>query len=217
MSKNTVRDAISFVSYQVIYCVIIFAWLLLGLADSDMVSIRASLPVIGELPPQSISKFVMSAALYLLALLYALTTMAGSEHRRALPKFMGFGVLTFLAWVALNYWAIAGFLNAAAVYGVVSSVLLVIWAGATMFFVLKEHDAMALFLVRFGLGLMVFISVVQILALFTPDWRTPTQGVPVLYTLTLNGLVGVFLAGAGGNMLWREKRAQLIAQASKKR
>jgi hypothetical protein len=35
--------------------------------------------------------------------------------------------------------------------------------------------------------------------------------------MTLNALVGLFLAGAGGNMLWRERRLQMLAAGSKKR
>jgi hypothetical protein len=127
--------------------------------------------------------------------------------------------LTFLAWTALNFWVIAGFLNSPNVllFGGAAVVLLLIWAGGVMRFVSKDHDAMALFMVRFGLGLAAFITIVQIIAVLTPEWRSPTQGVPVLYTLTFNGLVGVFLAGAGGNMLWRERRTQVLAAASKRR
>jgi hypothetical protein len=51
----------------------------------------------------------------------------------------------------------------------------------------------------------------------TPNWRSPTQGIPVLYTMTLNGLVGVFIAGFGGNMLWRERRAQVLAAGARRR
>jgi hypothetical protein len=39
----------------------------------------------------------------------------------------------------------------------------------------------------------------------------------VLFTMTLNALVGLFLAGSGGNMLWRERRAQVLAAGTKKR
>ena len=93
------------------------------------------------------------------------------------------------------------------------------WFGAVFLarFVATQHDATALFLVCFGLGLTWFITIVQLIALLTPDWRTPTQGIPVLYTMTLNALVGLFLAGSGGNMLWRERRAQVLAAGSKKR
>jgi hypothetical protein len=65
--------------------------------------------------------------------------------------------------------------------------------------------------------LALFISIVQVLATLTAGWRTPTQGVPVLYTMTLNALVGMIIAGVGGNMLWRERREQVLAAASKKR
>jgi hypothetical protein len=57
---------------------------------------------------------------------------------------------------------------------------------------------------------------VQLVALLTPEWRSPTQGIPVLYTMTLNALVGMILAGVGGNMLWRERRAQVLAGAKKR-
>jgi hypothetical protein len=79
------------------------------------------------------------------------------------------------------------------------------------------HDPLARFLVRFGLGLSLFVTIVQLVAVLTPEWRSPTQGIPVLYTMTLNALVGVFLAGFGGNMLWRERRAQVLAAAAKRR
>ena len=61
----------------------------------------------------------------------------------------------------------------------------------------------------------MFITIVQLIALLTPDWRTPTQGIPVLFTMTLNALVGLFLAGAGGNMLWRERRMQMLAAGAR--
>jgi len=214
-----IKEALPFLVCALIYVVLVFAWNLAGIADSNMTFVRGVVPVIGELPPQSISKVFVTATLYLLALVYALWSLAASEHRASLPQFVGLSVLTFLAWVSLNYWVIAGFLNSPAtlIYGAVTVILLVVWGGGIMRFVSRLHDPTALFLVRFGLGLAAFITIVQILAVATSDWRSPTQGIPVLYTLTLNGLVGVFLAGAGGNMLWREKRAQVLAAASKRR
>src|SRR6266513_40266 len=128
------------------------------------------------------------------------------------------GALTFLGWVALNYWVISGFLNSPSVllYGGVALLLLVVWLGFLFRSIALQHDATALFLVALGLGLTLFITIVQLVALLTPNWRTPTQGVPVLFTMTLNALVGLFIAGAGGNMLWRERRAQVLAAGAKK-
>jgi hypothetical protein len=223
------REAIPFIVCTVIYAALTFLWLVVpiigtpngsvSIADSEMTFIRGVLPLVGELPPQSISRLVVSALLYAVALIYALWSLAASEHRRELPLFVGISVLTFLAWMALNYWVIAGFLNSPNVvlFGGAAVVLLAVWAGGVMRFVSKSHDAMALFMTRLGLGLAAFITIVQVIAVVTAGWRNPTQGIPVLYTLTFNGLVGVFLAGVGGNMLWRERRAQVLAAASKRR
>ena len=141
------------------------------------------------------------------------------QLRAALPSMAILGVLSFLGWVTLNYWVLSGFLNSPSVllYGAASVVLLALWAGFLARSVVTQHDATAQFLVCFGLGLTLFITIVQLIAVLTPDWRTPTQGIPVLFTMTLNALVGVFLAGSGGNMLWRERRAQVLAAGTKKR
>ena len=213
------RDAIPFIVCAGLYTLLVFAWNLSGIADSNMSLVRGVVPVIGDLPPQSVSRFFVTALLYLLALVYALWSLVTSEHRGTLPLFAGLSVLTFVAWMALNYWVIAGFLNSpnTVLFGGAAVVLLIVWGGGVMRFVSTAHDAMALFMVRFGLGLAAFITIVQVIAVVTPAWRSPTQGIPVLYTLTFNGLVGVFLAGAGGNMLWRERRAQVLAAASKRR
>jgi hypothetical protein len=223
------KDALPFIICAVVYVVLALVWLAVPLiagssatvsvADSEMTFIRGVIPVLGDLPPQSISKVFVTAMLYLLALVYALVSLAGSDYRKDLPQFIGLSALTFLAWMALNYWVIAGFLNSPAtlLYSLITIVLLVVWAGGVMRFVTRLHDSTALFLVRFGLGLSAFITILQIVAVVTGEWRSPNQGIPVLYTLTLNGLVGVFLAGAGSNMLWREKRAQVLAAASKRR
>jgi hypothetical protein len=211
-----------------VFAAIVFGWNLSGLADSDLSFIRGTpaqgstvregaIPVIGELPAQSISKIVISSALYLLALVYALAVVATSEYRKSLPMIVGLGVLTFLAWMALNFWVITGFLNGSLLYGAIAIVLLGAWGGGVMRFVAREHDVTAIFLVRFGLALALFITIVQILATLTPNWRTPTQGVPVLYTMTLNAIVGMIIAGVGGNMLWRERREQVLAAGSKRR
>jgi hypothetical protein len=223
------RDAIPFIVCALIYTALTFVWLVVPLvasADGRLVSIADSnmpffrgLPLIGDLPPQSISRLVVSALLFIMALVYALWSLVASEHRHTLLLFVGLSVLTFAAWMALNYWVIAGFLNSpnVALFGGAAVVLLIVWGGGVMRFVSRSHDPMALFMVRFGLGLAAFIAIVQVIAVATPEWRSPTQGVPVLYTLTFNGLVGVFLAGVGGNMLWRERRAQVLAAASKRR
>jgi hypothetical protein len=221
-------EAIIFIACVLIYTAIVFGWNLSGLADSDLPFIRGTavqgsivregaIPVIGELPAQSISKIVITGALYLLALIYALAAVATGEYRKSLPMITGLAVVTFLAWMALNFWVITGFLNGSPLYGLIAIVLLGVWGGGVMRFVAREHDVTAIFLVRFGLGLALFISIVQVLATLTPGWRTPTQGVPVLYTMTLNALVGMIIAGVGGNMLWRERREQVLAAASKKR
>jgi hypothetical protein len=223
------RDAIPFIVCALIYAALTFFWLvvptidtpngLVSIADSNMPFIRGVIPYLGDLPPQSISKVFVTATLYLMALVYALWSLAASEYRRELPRFIGLSVLTFLAWMALNFWVIAGFLNSPDVllFGGAAVVLLIIWGGGVMRFVSQSHDPMALFMTRFGLGLAAFITIVQVIAVVTSAWRSPTQGVPVLYTLTFNGLVGIFLAGVGGNMLWRERRAQVLAAASKRR
>jgi hypothetical protein len=213
------NEAILFAVCAAIYLAIVFAWNLGGPADSNMSFIRGVVPVIGELPPQSISKLVISSSLYLMAVVYALASIATSEYRRYLPMFIVLGVLTFLGWVALNFWVISGFLNAngTLLFGGATVVLLIVWGGALMRSIAQLHDATALFLVRLGLALSSFIAIVQLLALFTPSWRSPTQGIPVLYTLTLNAMVGLFLGGAGGNMLWRERREAALATGRKKR
>jgi hypothetical protein len=237
------RDAIPFIVCTLLYVALVFGWNLSGIADSDIPFIRGVVPVIGDLPPQSISRFFVTATLYLMALLYALWSLAASEYRRYLVQFLGLSVVTFLAWVALNYWVIAGFLNSpnTVLNGAVAIVLLIGWMGGVMSFLSEPpqrsrprsgilalldrvrgftsglHDPLALFLVRFGIGLATFVTIVQVLAVATPDWRSPTQGIPLLYTLTLNALVGIFLAGAGGNMLWRERRQEALAAGRRKR
>ena len=163
--------------------------------------------------------YCCSAALYVMSIIYALVMVASGKYRTALPQMAILGLLSFLGWIALNYWVISGFLNSPSVliYGAASVVLLVVWGGFLARSVATQHDATAQFLVCFGLGLSLFITIVQLIAVLTPDWRTPTQGIPVLYTMTLNALVGIFLAGAGGNMLWRERRAQVLAAGAKRR
>jgi hypothetical protein len=215
-------DAILFAACALAYVAIWALWTVIPLigghsiADTD--NVAAGVPVIGVLPTQSVSKLVISGALYAMAVIYALLSLASSPYRRTLPLFAGLGALTFLAWMMLNFWIISGFLNSpdTILYGAISIVLLGVWFGGLMRFISTEHDAAAFFLVRLGLGLSLFVTIVQLIALLTPEWRSPTQGIPVLYTMTLNALVGLFLAGVGGNMLWRERRAQVLA-AGKRR
>jgi hypothetical protein len=210
-------ESILFAACALAYVAIWLLWTVIpmvngrSIADTD--NIAAGIPLIGVLPTQSVSKLILSAALYLLAVVYALLALAGSPYRRALPQLAGLGALTFLAWMMLNFWVVSGFLNSpdTLLYGGLSVLLLGAWLGGVMRFVAAEHDATALFLVRLGLGLSMFVTIVQVVALLTPEWRSPTQGIPVLYTMTLNALVGLFLAGVGGNMLWRERRAQVLA------
>jgi hypothetical protein len=216
------RELLVFGICALLYVAIWLAWTVLPFAGeqsiADINSPFGGIPLIGELPQQSISKLVITAALYLVSIIYALVMVATSRHRAALPQMAILGLLTFLGWVTLNYWVISGFLNSPSVllYGAASVVLLLVWGGFLARSVATQHDATALFLVSLGLGLTLFITIVQLIALLTPNWRTPTQGVPVLYTMTLNALVGLFLAGAGGNMLWRERRAQVLAGAKKR-
>lgn len=217
------RDLVIFGACALAYVAIWLLWTVLPLAGgqsiADIDSPFRGVPLIGELPQQSVSKLVITAALYLMSIVYALVMIATSKHRAALPQMAILGLLSFLGWVTLNYWVISGFLNSPSVllYGAASVVLLLVWGAFLARSVATQHDATALFLVCFGLGLTLFITIVQLIALLTPDWRTPTQGIPVLYTMTLNALVGLFLAGAGGNMLWRERRAQVLAAGAKKR
>jgi hypothetical protein len=217
------RELLVFGLCALLYVVIWLVWTVLPLAGgqsiADINSPFGGVPLIGELPQQSISKLVITVALYLVSILYALIMVATSKQRAALPQMAILGLLTFLGWTALNYWVISGFLNSPSVllYGAASVVLLLVWGGFLARSVATQHDATALFLVCLGLGLTLFVTIVQLIALLTPDWRTPTQGVPVLYTMTLNALVGLFLAGSGGNMLWRERRAQVLAAGARKR
>jgi hypothetical protein len=217
------RELLVFGICALLYVAIWLIWTVLPLAGgqsiADIDSPFGGIPLIGELPQQSISKLVITVALYLVSIIYALVMVATSKHRAALSQMAILGLLTFLGWVTLNYWVISGFLNSpsAPVYGAASVVLLLLWGGFLARSVATQHDATALFLVCLGLGLTLFVTIAQLIALLTPNWRTPTQGVPVLFTMTLNALVGLFLAGSGGNMLWRERRAQVLATGAKKR
>jgi hypothetical protein len=217
------RELIIFLACALLYVAIWLLWTVIPVVDgvsvADLEAPFSGFPLIGDLPQQSVSKLVMTAALYLTSIVYALVMVATGEHRKALSQMVILGVLSFLAWMALNYWVISGFLNSPSVliYGAASVLLLGIWGAFLGVCVVRQHDATAQFLVCFGLGLTLFITIVQLVALLTPEWRTPTQGIPVLYTMTLNALVGLFLAGVGGNMLWRERRAQMLAAGARRR
>src|SRR5262249_50289719 len=155
-----------------------------SLADSDAVA--AGVPVVGDLPTQSVSKLVITGALYLMSLVYALISASSPEERRVFPQLVIIAVLTFLGWMSLNFWVISGFLNSPStlVYGGVSIVLLLAWGAFMGRGVATIHDQLARFMMRFGLGLALFITIVQLVSVLTPDWRSPTQGIPVLYTMT---------------------------------
>lgn len=215
--------SVLFAACALVFVVIWLLWTVplpfIGESPAEIDDVAGAIPLLGDLPTQSVSKLVISGALYVMSVAYALLSLGGSPFRRLLPMFAGLGILTIVAWMMLNFWIVSGFLNSPAtlIYGALSIVLLVVWFGGLMRFISNYHDATALFLVRLGLGLSLFITIVQIVALLTPGWRSPTQGIPVLYTMTLNALVGIFLAGVGGNMLWRDRRAQVLAAGSRRR
>lgn len=217
------RDLVLFLICAIVFALIFFMWTVVPLAGdrslADTDAVAAGIPLLGDLPTQSVSKLIVSGALYLLALVYGLLSATTPEERRALPQLLVISVLTFLGWMALNFWIVSGFLNSPStlLYGGASIVLLLAWGAFMGRGVVAIHDPLAKFMVRFGLALALFITVVQLIAVLTPEWRSPTQGIPVLYTMTLNALVGVFIAGFGGNMLWRERRAQVLAAGSKRR
>ena len=141
---------ILFLVCAVIYTVLFFLWTVVGLnggvslADTD--AIAAGIPLLGDLPTQSVSKIVVSALLYLLAIVYGLLAATSPEERRALPQLLIIGVLTFLAWMVLNFWVVSGFLNSPAVliYGAASVVLLIAWGVALARGVMTIHDAVAI-------------------------------------------------------------------------
>src|SRR5262249_2472792 len=208
--------ALAYVAIWLLWTVIPIAG---GRSIADLDSPFRGAPLIGDLPQQSVSKLVITVALYVISIVYGLVMVANSKQRVALGQMAIRGALSFLGWVALNFWVISGFLNSPSVllYGAAAVVLLLVWGGFLARSIATQHDATAVFLVSFGLGLTLFITIVQLIALLTPNWRTPTQGIPVLYTMTLNALVGLFLAGVGGNMLWRERRVEILAAGARKR
>ena len=217
------KDLVLFLICALVYVLIFFLWtvapLVGGVSLGDTDAVAAGIPLLGDLPTQSVSKLVITSALYLLALVYALLSATTPEERRAFPQLLVISVLTFLAWMVLNFWVVSGFLNSPStlLYGGAAIVLLVAWGVVLARGIGRVHDPLARFMVRFGMALSMFITIVQLIAVLTPEWRSPTQGIPVLYTLTLNGLIGLFIAGVGGNMLWRERRTQMMATAGKRR
>jgi len=217
------KDAVLFAVCAVIYLVIWLLWTVVPLAGdrslADTDAVAAGIPLLGDLPTQSVSKLVVTGALYLMALIYALVSATSPEERRVFPQLVIIAVLTFLGWMSLNFWVVSGFLNSPStlLYGGAAIVLLLAWGAFMARGVATIHDPLARFMMRFGLGLALFITIVQLVSVLTPNWRSPTQGIPVLYTMTLNGLVGVFIAGFGGNMLWRERRAQVLAAGTRRR
>ena len=217
------KDVVLFAVCAGIYLVIWLLWTVIplagdqSLADSDAVA--AGIPLLGDLPTQSVSKLVVTGALYAMSLIYALVSATSPEERRVFPQLIIIAVLTFLGWMSLNFWIVSGFLNSPStlLYGGAAIVLLVAWGAFMGRGLATIHDQLAHFMMRFGLGLALFITIVQLVSVLTPNWRSPTQGIPVLYTMTLNALVGVFIAGFGGNMLWRERRSQVLTAGTRKR
>ena len=66
-------EALVFLVCAIAYIAIVFAWNLSGIPSTNMSFIKDNTPaVISDLPPQSISKFVVTSSLYLIALVYAL-------------------------------------------------------------------------------------------------------------------------------------------------
>ena len=74
-----------------------------------------------------------------------------------------------------------------------------------------------LFMVKQGLAMTLYICIGQILSVASPYWRSPTQGIPVMYTLCLGGFIGIVVAGIGADMLWKNRRATFLAQSAKRR
>ena len=217
------KDVVLFAVCAGIYLVIWLLWTVVPLAGdrslADTDAVAAGIPVLGDLPTQSVSKLVVTGALYFMSLVYALVSATSPEERRVFPQLIIIAVLTFLGWMSLNFWIVSGFLNSPStlLYGGASIVLLVAWGAFMGRGLATIHDQLAHFMMRFGLGLALFITIVQLVSVLTPNWRSPTQGIPVLYTMTLNALVGVFIAGFGGNMLWRERRSQVLTAGTRRR
>ncbi|MCG8350626.1 MAG: hypothetical protein MI924_22890 [Chloroflexales bacterium] len=145
--------------------------------------------------------------------------------RLEIALFTGFGV----AYLALQFWWILfmvgvngaeqnpskmvllfGLTGITLVYTIISTILA--WRSSD-----QGERPVALFLMKLGLAMTIYISVGQIAAVATPAWRTPTQGIPVMYTLTMAGFIGLTLAGIGANMAWRDRRMTFLSERSKKK
>ena len=98
------RELLVFGLCALLYVAIWLTWTVLPLAGgqsiADINSPFGGIPLIGELPQQSISKLVITAALYLVSIIYALVMVATGKHRAALPSMVILGLLTFLGWRA---------------------------------------------------------------------------------------------------------------------
>jgi hypothetical protein len=88
------------------------------------------------------------------------------------------------------------------------------------------------FLIRQGAAMVIYICITQILAvllqplgqlitssmgLARAEWRSPTQGIPLMYTLCLGGFIGIVLAGIGSDLVWGRKRDTFLAQTARRR
>lgn len=85
---------------------------------------------------------------------------------------------------------------------------------------IEGASALAAFLMRIGVALMIYTCVGQIASVFVPAafWTYPTEGIPVMRALTIAVSLGIFLAGIGGNMVWvGERREAFLAQAGGKK
>src|SRR5215208_7517368 len=93
------RELIIFLVCALAYVAIWLLWTVLplvgGQSIADINSPFGGVPLIGELPQQSVSKLVITAALYLISIVYALVMIATSKHRAALPQMAILGLLSF--------------------------------------------------------------------------------------------------------------------------
>lgn len=100
-------------------------------------------------------------------------------------------------------------------------VLSLAYPGAAMAIIKDDpHEPISMFLMRFGVALGVYSSVAQIAAVMVPAarWTQPTEGIPVMRTLTIAVSAGIVLAGIGANMVWMgERREEFLAATSKKK
>jgi len=134
------------------------------------------------------------------------------------------------------WWAIAVALNPGGVFSFLASttttnannmaILLAILVCALVYAFLGtvlnkgESGFLPSLLIRAGIALSIYTTIGQIAAVVIPNahWTLPTQGIPVLRTVTIGVALGIFLAGIGGNMVWvGEKRDKFLQETSKKR